>query len=58
MALNWRKLTQLSGEQDFTIERVRTRAAWWGGSAISFSARDPYYAPPICVRLTPGPDVP
>ncbi len=43
MALNWRKLTQLSGEQDFTIERVRTID---DGIAIEGD-----FAPPPLARL-------
>ncbi len=43
MALNWRKLTQLTGEQDFTIERVRTID---DGIAIEGD-----FAPPPLARL-------
>ncbi len=43
MALDWRKLTQLTGEQDFTIERVRTID---DGIAIEGD-----FAPPPLARL-------
>ncbi|MGI9421937.1 MAG: DUF2089 domain-containing protein [Hyphomicrobiaceae bacterium] len=43
MALEWRKLTQLTGEQDFTIERVRTAT---DGIAIEGT-----FTPPPLARL-------